>query len=503
MVSHEILTKNMSILYISNLHYDVTERELESAFGNIVPIKEVYIFYKTDGSSTGTAEIVLNSNNDALILENKIKNTSFKGRIIRVMSAYDRDTFTLNSLLVDNLPYDVTSRKLKEHFRPPLRVTKASVLYNKDGSSTGMGIVEFHKYFILDKQWDRFEQREIEGSNMKFIRLSYTGWISAKSHMKYKRLLHIYITNLHHDVNAEDLEAYFGRWLEVVEATIFYKEDGTSTGTGEITFYNFESVDRILSFVRKAFEDRIRAVWCPYFDLTEYDKCENISSFDNAYEYLDEDIISNFDNIDEEVEDYEDDYFDEEIESYYYPIYNEYEYDVDKYYHEEVQSSFAQAEVAGKQWKKLNDSEGVGRRSRMDEILLMKQFNKGGSNERLLKLKHYNSFAHQRFRERSYFVAVRIGIPECEFHCAIYVTNLHYDVREEELRDCFSAELSVKRTYILSNRDGVSTGTGMVVFKSRRDRLSCLLLFENKELKGRRIEMMCVPGLTDRCWDHI
>ncbi|CDU24549.1 uncharacterized protein SPSC_04050 [Sporisorium scitamineum] len=71
-------------LAIENLHWDVSERDLEDLFGSIGPITKAYIKYDRADRSTGVAVVVYDNPNHALQAKNEFDGAKAKGQVISI-----------------------------------------------------------------------------------------------------------------------------------------------------------------------------------------------------------------------------------------------------------------------------------------------------------------------------------------------------------------------------------------------------------------------------------
>ena len=446
-ISFDNSTSKHLVLFVSNLHYDVTEKELEEHLRVALPVRKVTIFYKADGTSSGKGQVLLR--NYSVGIEHRLNHTKFKGRFMRFKLIYDRDNITgSRTALVYNLPHDIKAGELKAHFRPPLQAKRATIFYNEDGSSTGRGAVVFS--YFLNYKVPRAElclQSVIKGKSMKYSLLIETDLESAASYLEEN--FTIYITGLPYNVTSDGLKKLFSATFDVVEASIFCNKDGSSTGTGEVVFCcETTSAPCVLKFVQSLFSYSTTTVFC----------------------MRDKPNTSNSEGCTPSEKD-------------------EQRKHLEKYFEEDRVMSQA---------SNHNDNaiERGGYRNRMNEISgleLTWEF-----RNRPKKLREFNSFAGL---SDSYKAIQQLTIPQRD--CAIYVTNLHVDVTSEELKAYFCTEIiTIVNAYIIVKKDGTSTEAGLVIFSSRRDRLSAFLSLDNKEFKGRPIKMTCIYGGSVGCWEQ-
>ena len=79
-------------LYVGNLAFDVTSKDLEEAFGPIGACDSVTVITdRSTGQSRGFGFVEMGSNGDAQRAIQQLDGTEIKGRAIRVSEARDRE----------------------------------------------------------------------------------------------------------------------------------------------------------------------------------------------------------------------------------------------------------------------------------------------------------------------------------------------------------------------------------------------------------------------------
>lgn len=71
-------------LTIENLHWDVSEQDLEDLFGSIGPVTKAYIKYDRSDRSTGVAVVVFDNPNHAMQAKNEFDGAKAKGQVISI-----------------------------------------------------------------------------------------------------------------------------------------------------------------------------------------------------------------------------------------------------------------------------------------------------------------------------------------------------------------------------------------------------------------------------------
>ncbi|HEY2388883.1 MAG TPA: RNA-binding protein [Candidatus Binatia bacterium] len=79
-------------LYVGNLAFDVTNKDLEDAFGPVGPCDSVSVITdRSTGQSRGFGFVEMGSSGDAQRAIQQLDGTEIKGRAIRVSEARDRE----------------------------------------------------------------------------------------------------------------------------------------------------------------------------------------------------------------------------------------------------------------------------------------------------------------------------------------------------------------------------------------------------------------------------
>jgi RNA recognition motif-containing protein len=80
----------------------------------------------------------------------------------------------------------------------------------------------------------------------------------------------------------------------------------------------------------------------------------------------------------------------------------------------------------------------------------------------------------------------------------IYVGNLSYEVKEEELKEAFEAFGQVETAKVILNDTGRSKGFGFVEMSNDTDAQAAISALNEKELKGRVIKVNMARPRTDK-----
>ena len=463
-------------VFVSNLSYDVTEEELEAHFLTKLPVKRVRIFYSEDGSSTGTGEVVFFSMFDRFQSFLIFGNKTLKGRRMRI------------------------------------RCGGAAVGLKCRGDENQMveeiGTSSYYQPEYPNERWD--VDSKDQDSSFPVI---------SQADKDYE----VFVSNLSYDVTEEELEAHFLTKLPVKRVRIFYSEGGSSTGTGEVVFFSmFDRFQSFLIFGNKTLKGRRMRIRCGGAAVglkcrgDENQMVEEIGT--SSYyqpEYPNErwdvdskDQDSSFPVISQADKDYEVfvsnlsyDVTEEELEAHFLtklPVKR-----VRIFYSEGGSSTgtgevvffsmfdrfqsfliFGNKTLKGRRMRIRCGGAAVGLKCRGDENQMVEEI--GTSSYYQPEYPNERWDVDSKDQDSSFPV-----ISQADKDYEVFVSNLSYDVTEEELEAHFLTKLPVKRVRIFYSEGGSSTGTGEVVFFSMFDRFQSFLIFGNKTLKGRRMRIIC------------
>jgi hypothetical protein len=144
-------------------------------------------------------------------------------------------------MLVSNLGAEVTSEDLQDLFEEhggPLK-KNAVVFYNQDGSSLGQGEVVFRRRADAEKALERLNGVPLDA---RPLQLALVGVDGAPPGTK------MLVSNLGAEVTSEDLQELFEEHGGPLEknAVVFYNQDGSSLGQGEVVFRRRADAEKAL-----------------------------------------------------------------------------------------------------------------------------------------------------------------------------------------------------------------------------------------------------------------
>ena len=96
MDARRIIAKNTSAndskcrILVDNLRYSVTGKDLESLFSKIGAVRKAAVFFREDGTSTGTGEVIFFRHTDATMAMKKFNNVALDGRQMKMKFVSDR-----------------------------------------------------------------------------------------------------------------------------------------------------------------------------------------------------------------------------------------------------------------------------------------------------------------------------------------------------------------------------------------------------------------------------
>jgi RNA recognition motif-containing protein len=164
-------------IYIWNLSYDTTKRELEDHFRRTGNIETATLLTGSDGRSLGCAVVVYQEAKGADRALRELDATMLDGREVRIREdrghnenrPRDRkDVMNSSScqLYVGNLSFQTTWQELKDHFRQCGRVDHVDVIEGPDGRKKGFGIVKFSNIDEAERAIDELDGVELHGREL-------------------------------------------------------------------------------------------------------------------------------------------------------------------------------------------------------------------------------------------------------------------------------------------------------------------------------------------------
>jgi len=145
----------LNSVFVSNLRYDVTWRDLKEHMAQAGPVLKATILRGSHDISLGCGIVVYEDSSDACKAFKELHDTELRGRLIQVREdrAAPTDGKRLaglkrsspvpeNSVYVGNLSWEADSKTLKEHLSSCGEIKKVMV-FESDGRSKGNGVIEF------------------------------------------------------------------------------------------------------------------------------------------------------------------------------------------------------------------------------------------------------------------------------------------------------------------------------------------------------------------------
>lgn len=165
MSTNNVDNSNPCRVYVGNLDWEVTWRDLKDHMRDMGHIQRVDVVKDWDGRSRGFGFVDFSNEHDALRAITELNDTELKSR--RIIVREDRNLgrkgiptrerriveklapdgpreFGFSKVVVvGNLAPEVTWRNLKDLFRSAGAVSRADIIFDEDRVSTGVAIVEF------------------------------------------------------------------------------------------------------------------------------------------------------------------------------------------------------------------------------------------------------------------------------------------------------------------------------------------------------------------------
>jgi len=264
----------MSQLFVGNISYDSTWRDLKDLFRPCGAVEHVEVMEFPDGKKRGFATVKFYHARDAQKAIHQFNGVEFHGRVLEVrFDTHAKPTTPASiggmngndaTLFVGNLSYDTSWQDLKDLFRQCGAVEHVQVMEFADGRKRGFGTVKFSSSAdaqaaidqlngvelqgrVLDVRWDQKASRKIESRE----RPTYD--------QGPKRQL--FITNLAYETKWNELKGLFEERGEVERADVMTFPDGRSKGIGTVRFAHSDDANAAINrFHGFEFQGRILEV---------------------------------------------------------------------------------------------------------------------------------------------------------------------------------------------------------------------------------------------------
>lgn len=162
---------------------------------------------------------------------------SSSGRSVSSKNAPSMTTLNTNRLYVGNLSWQVNWQMLKDHFKQCGNVVRADVLEEAGGRSKGCGIVEYNSVQEAQHAIDALNDTELDG-RMIHVREDRES-VSAPG-------CSVYVGNLSWQVKWQDLKDHFKSAGDVVRADVMEDASGRSKGCGIVEFSNTQDAENAI-----------------------------------------------------------------------------------------------------------------------------------------------------------------------------------------------------------------------------------------------------------------
>ncbi|KAI3712264.1 hypothetical protein L1987_70815 [Smallanthus sonchifolius] len=251
-------------IFIKNLDKAIDQKALHdtfSTFGNILSCKiaadsigqsKGYGFVQYDGEES--AQQAIEKLNGMLLNDKQVYVGPFLRKQERDL-AVDKAKFT--NVFVKNLSESTTDDDLHKAFSEYGTITSAVVMRDADGNSKCFGFVNFENAEDAARAVDglngqKFDEKEwyvgkAQKKNEREQELKQRFEQSMKEAVDKSHGLNLYIKNLDDTVSDENLKEFFAPFGSITSCKVMRDPNGTSKGSGFVSFSTSEEASRALS----------------------------------------------------------------------------------------------------------------------------------------------------------------------------------------------------------------------------------------------------------------
>lgn len=237
-------------VYVGNLSWDVTWKELKDAMRAAGEVVHADVVMGPDGRSKGFGVVQFASAGVAAQAIASLNGRDLKGR--PMMLREDRDAGRGPQpgcgMYVGNLAWEVTWQDLKDHVRRHgVEAVHAEVIMGPDGRSRGFGIVQFATPELTAQAIAAVNDTELKGRQL-FVREDRDGGVAAGAGAGAGTMeevvttgTSVHVGNLSWEATDEDVEAALSSAGHIVHCSVARMSDGRSKGFGVVEFESAES----------------------------------------------------------------------------------------------------------------------------------------------------------------------------------------------------------------------------------------------------------------------
>ena len=256
--SVNVSNDHVSQLFVRNISYDTTWRDLKDLFRQCGEVEHVEVMEFPDGKKKGFATVKYYHARDAQRATRQFHGVEFQGRILDVSSGKPSTPASalLNgddaNLFVGNLSYETAWQDLKDYFRQCGAVEHVDVMEFPDGRKRGFGTVKFSSSADANHAIERLNGVEFQGRILEVRKASRKLESREKSSFEQGPKRQIFIANLPYESKWNDLKELFQECGEVERADVMTLPNGRSKGVGTVRFANSNdataAIDRFHGF---------------------------------------------------------------------------------------------------------------------------------------------------------------------------------------------------------------------------------------------------------------
>jgi len=251
-------------LYVGDLHFDVTERELFELFSVVGPVASIRVLRDAmTRRSLGYAYVNFHNVVDAERALDTLNYNPVKGTPIRIMWKHRDPSMRksgIGNVFIKNLEKTVDSRALNDTFSQFGNILSCKVVTDEAGNSKGYGFVQYETKEEADLAIEKVN------GNLIADKAVYVGPFIPRTERSRTgmepKYTNVFVKNLEESVTDEQMREQFEKYGTITSAVVMKDESGKSKCFG---FVNFEQPEQARAAVDALHGQKVFAGEKPVF----------------------------------------------------------------------------------------------------------------------------------------------------------------------------------------------------------------------------------------------
>uniref|UniRef100_A0A8C6RAD3 Polyadenylate-binding protein n=1 Tax=Nannospalax galili TaxID=1026970 RepID=A0A8C6RAD3_NANGA len=236
-----------ALLYVGDLHPDVTEAMLYEKFRSAGPILSIQVYRDAiTRRSLGYASVNFEQPADAERALDTMNFDVIKGQPVRIMRS-QRDPSLRRSrvgnVFVNNLDKSIDNKALYDMFSAFGNILSSKVVCDENGSR-GHGFIHFETQEAAERAIEKTNGMLLNDHKVFVGQFKSRKEREAELGARTKEFTNVYIKNFGEDMDEESLNDLFGKFGQVLSVKVMTHEGGKSKGFGFVSFGSHEDAQK-------------------------------------------------------------------------------------------------------------------------------------------------------------------------------------------------------------------------------------------------------------------